>query len=181
MLNELRSFPDNIDKRLYTTSLDDNVLYQGDGYDLFPIVNLAHLEKGCKYASGIIMSNTCDLDLSNKRYYPSFIMFAPIIPLEKYESILRTNNIMEKKIINHLSDIRKQKITSILYLPADCKIRESIVFLDKIYNIENQFINRNSLAEHRLFSLSDYGFYLLLFKLSVHFSRIKEGVNRGHQ
>ena len=181
LLNELESFPDNIDRRIYTTFLDKNILFQGDGYDSFPVVDLAHLEKGHKYAPGIIMSNTCDIDLSNKRYYPSFIMFAPIISLEKYRSVLRSNEITEDKINNHLSEVRRQKITSILYLPADSRIQESIVFLDKMYNIENHFIDRNTLAEHRLFSLSDYGFYLFLFKLSVHFSRIKEGINRGHQ
>ncbi len=58
-------------------------------------------------------------------------------------------------------------------------MEDSIVFLDKIYHVDNRFINRDTLEDQRLFSLSDYGFYMLIFKLSVHFSRIQEKVNRG--
>ena len=50
---------------------------------------------------------------------------------------------------------------------------------DKIYHVDNRFINRDTLEDQRLFSLSDYGFYMLTFKLSVHFSRIQEKVNRS--
>ena len=47
-------------------------------------------------------------------------------------------------------------------------------------SVDNSYISREELNSKRLFSLSDYGFYMLLFKLSVHFSRIQEKVNRGH-
>ena len=181
LLGELRAFPNNIDKRLYSTPLEKNILFQGDGYDSFPFVDMAHWDKGCKYRHGIIMSNTCDMDMSNKRFYPSSIMYAPLISLDNYEMFLRNNNVSKDKIGRNLSDIRQQRISSIFYLPAIYKVPESIVFLDRVYNIENSFIDRSTLADHRLFSLSDYGFYLFLFKLSVHFSRIRERVNRGHQ
>lgn len=181
LLKELDAFPYNIDKRMYTTFLDNDILYQGDGYHYFPVVDLAHLEKGSKNVSGIILSNTCDMDLSNLRYYPSSIMFAPIVSLENYVRTLKLREITDEQIKNHLSDIRKQHVSSIFYLPEDAKVPESLVFLDKMNNIQSSFIDRKTLDEHRLFSLSDYGFYLLLFKLSVHFSRIREGVNRGQK
>ena len=181
LLGELKSFPDNIDKRFYTSSLDQTVLFQGDGYDILPVVDLAHMERGSKYKPALIISNTCDMDLSNKRFYPSSIMYAPLISIDKYKMTLLSSEISETKIETHLSDIRKQRVSSILYLPADSKIQESIVFLDRVYNIDNRFIDRKTLSLHRLFSLSDYGFYLLMFKMSVHFCRIRECVNRGHQ
>ena len=180
LLDELKSFPNNIDKRLYSTPAEKRILFQGDGYDSLPFVDMMHLEKGCKSRYGIVLSNTCDIDLTNKRPYPSSIMYAPIISIDKYELTLRTNNVAEEKIGKHLSDIRQQKITSIFYLPAIYGISDSVVFLDRVFNIDNRFIDRDTLSKHRLFSLSDYGFYLFLFKLSVHFSRIRERVNRGH-
>lgn len=180
LIAELHSFPYNIDKRMYTTSLPSDVLFQGDGYDSFPVIDLMHLDKGCKSSYGIIMSNTCDIDVKNIRLYPSSIMYAPIISLEKYRSVLEKRNVEKEKIDNHLTKIREQAITSILYLPSNGKIQDSIVFIDKMLHIGNDYVNRKTLGQHRLFSLSNYGFYLLLFKLSVHFSRIQEKVDRRH-
>ena len=180
LLNELKSFPYNMDKRFYTTSLDKNILFQGDAYDSLPFADMANLNNGYMMNYGLIISNTCDMDLSNKRPYPSSIMYAPILSFEKYIMYLRKKNISEESIKRNISDIREQRFTSIFYLPAIYKVPESIVFLDRIFNIKNDYIDRKTLEKHRLFSLSDYGFYLLLFKLSVHFSRIRERVNRGH-
>lgn len=180
LIAELKSFPHNIDQRMYTASLPSNILFQGDGYDSFPIVDMMHLGKGSKNSYGIIMSNTCDIDVANVRLYPSSIMYAPIISLEKYREVLKQNDVGTEKIENHLTKIREQAITSILYLPSIGNIQESIVFIDRMLHIRNEYINRETLNQHRLFSLSDYGFYLLLFKLSVHFSRIQEKVDRGY-
>lgn len=100
--------------------------------------------------------------------------------LQKYVENLQMKNIREDVIINHVKDIRKQAITSMLFLPANSKMPDSIVFLNRITSVDNSYFSREELNKKRLFSLSDYGFYMLLFKLSVHFSRIQEKVNRGH-
>ena len=89
------------------------------------------------------------------------------------------NGAIKEQVEEHLSAVRKQKVSSILYLPGISDLKESIVFFDRIMSIDNSFIDRENLEINRLFSLSDYGFYLLLFKLSIHFSRIQEKVNRG--
>ena len=154
-------------------------LIKGDGYDSMPFVNLMKIEDGYKFHSGIILSNTCDMAPENERLYSSSIIYAPIIELKKYEETLLKNNIQEAAIKNHINAIRKQSITSIFFLPCNTSIADSIVFLDRIMSIDNSFFSRKELINKRLFSLSDYGFYLLLFKLSVHFSRIQEKVNRG--
>ena len=65
-----------------------------------------------------------------------------------------------------------------MFLPKNKNIEDSIIFLDRILHIDCRSVNRDTLKEQRLFSLSDYGFYLLIFKLSVHFSRIQEKVDR---
>ena len=167
LLAELKSFPYNIDGRMYTSMLDKNVIFQGDGLKKMPIIDLVNIERGVKNVSCLILSNTCDMDLSNSRMFPASIMYAPIINLTRYISVLQKQGVNSSKIENHISDLKQQKM------------EDSIVFLDKIYHVDNRFINRDTLEDQRLFSLSDYGFYMLIFKLSIHFSRIQEKVNRG--
>ena len=58
-------------------------------------------------------------------------------------------------------------------------MEESIVFLDRILHVSQKYVDRETIGTRRLFSLSDYGFYLFVFKMSMHLSRIREGVNRG--
>lgn len=179
LLKELKSFPDNIDVRMYTSSLKDNVIYQGDGINNMPIVDLAKGEFITKSVPVLILSNTCDMDLENTRMFPTSIMYVPIIKLSKYREVLNNSCKDVTKIDNHINDLKQQKITQIMYLPSTGTMDDSLVFLDRIHNINNKYIDRNKLRDIRIFSLSDYGFYLFIFKLSVHFSRIQEKVNRG--
>ena len=104
LLRELDSFPDNIDQRMYTTSLPDNVIFQGDGYESLPFVNLMKIEEGCKYRSGIVLSNTCDMAPENRRLYSSSIIYAPIMNLQKYVENLQNNHIREDVIKNHIKN-----------------------------------------------------------------------------
>ena len=139
LLKELESFPNNIDQRMYTTSLPNNVIFQGDGYDSLPFVNLMKIEDGCKYRSGIVLSNTCDMAPENRRLYSSSIIYAPIMDLKKYVENLQIKNIREDVIKNHVTDIRKQAITSMLFLPANSKMPDSIVFLNRITSVDNSY------------------------------------------
>jgi len=131
-----------------------------------------------KYSKCIVLSNTCDIDLSNKRFFSSSICYVPIISIDKYHKLLTDKSQKpESYIKSHIEDIRKQRITQILYLPKGSGLNdESIVFLDKINNIANNHIDRN--ISNRLFILSDYGLYILLLKISIHFTRIQEKVDR---
>ena len=179
LFGNLKSFPDNIDQRIYTDYLKSSpVIYQGDGLNDLLIVDLPNTE--IKQRPAMVLSNTCDIDPSNKRPYPSQIVYAPIIKLDKYIDLITTKSNLDKnQIKTHLSTIRKQRYTQIFYLPLlDNVIEESIVFLDRIYNVSNDFVDRDTLSKIRLFSLSDYGNYLFLFKLSLHFMRIQDSVER---
>ncbi len=67
-----------------------------------------------------------------------------------------------------------------LYLPIGGSLGyEAVVFLDRINHCSNKSISRENISESRLFMLSNYGFYLFLVKLSIHFNRIQENVDRG--
>ena len=67
------------------------------------------------------------------------------------------------------------------YLPPGLRLEEEwIALFDKVVNHNANALNFNELLKNRLFTLSDYGFYLFLFKLSIHFTRLREGVVRGY-
>lgn len=175
----LREFPENIDDRLYTTYLQDSkLIYQGDGIKDLLVVNLP--QPDIKPAPGIIFSNTCDIDLANQRNFPSRVVYAPILNLDKYQAVLSKNaNKSSQQILAHISSIKKQEITQIFYLPKLAgKLDESIVFLDRVNNAPNTMLDRESIPTQRLFTLSDYGAYLFVLKLSIHFTRIQDKVER---
>jgi hypothetical protein len=85
----------------------------------------------------------------------------------------------EEKIKNHISDVKAQKVSSMFYLPSIGELGESVVFFDRLLHVSQKYVDRKTVQTRRLFSLSDYGFYLFVFKLSIHLSRIREGVDRG--
>lgn len=180
LFDGLKEFPQNIDTRFYTTRLhESNIIYQGDGLNDLLVINLP--DKTIKTTPCMILSNTCDMDLTNHRIFESRIVYAPIFNLAKYKKYLicesRKN---EQQINSHIQSIKEQKITQILYLPRQSEsFEESIVFLDRVNNLSNKMIDRNKLSENRIFTLSNYGAYLFALKLSIHFSRIKDGVDRG--
>ena len=57
--------------------------------------------------------------------------------------------------------------------------RKGLLVLDRINNCDAQAVDLSELVKTRLFTLSDYGFYLFLYKLSLHLTRIREGIARN--
>jgi hypothetical protein len=178
LIDGLKGFPSNIDGRLYTNYLKDELnIFQGDCLRDLPVVNIESLEK--KQVPAIILSNTCDIDPANKRIFPSSIVFAPIVKLDSYIQVLEKKEVRQEKIEQHLKSLKQQAITQILYLPSYGEVfSESIVFLDKIFNIPSSYINLEKITDQRILTLSDYGSYMFLFKLSLHFTRIQDRVDR---
>jgi len=179
LFQQLKDFPNNINQRIYTSHLkDEPIIYQGDGIKDLLIIQLPQTDT--KKVDSVIFSNTCDIDQDNKRNFPTQIVYSPLIPFSKYISSLKQYS--SKKVHQldaHFEAIRKQRITQIFYLPKiEGKIEESIVFMDRIQNISNDYVDRGTLSDIRLFSLSDYGIYLFMFKLSIHFTRIQDKVDR---
>ena len=181
LFEELKQFPENIDDRLYLSPeyLEPDIIYQGDGIDGLLVVNLPETE--IKKVPGMIFSNTCDIDERNRQLFPSTLVYSPIFNLEKYKEGLIESKIKdERSIEDHISSIRKQRITQMFYLPKGGVLsNESIVFLDRVNSCDNSFFEREKIRNMRLFALSNYGLYLFIFKLSVHFTRITEGVDRS--
>ncbi len=181
LFDELRQFPENIDDRLYLSPqyVKPDIVYQGDGIHGLLVVNLP--ETDIKKAPGMIFSNTCDIDERNKRLFPSTLVYSPLFNLEKYKNGLIESKIKDPRSIeDHISLIKKQKIAQIFYLPKGGVLaNESIVFFNRVNSCDNTFLEREKIKDMRLFTLSNYGLYLFIFKLSVHFTRITEGIDRS--
>lgn len=182
LVKELNQFPQNIDQRIYFPQYFENI-FQGDGIENLLYVNFPSTD--IREVPVMILSNTCDIDQSNKRLMPLRLVYTPIFNLAKYEQALIKDHVETgrkemQSITSHISDIRKQYVSHIFYLPKGGKLQDdSIIFFDRLNNCPSGTIEGHELQNRRIFSLSDYGFYLFLFKLSVHFTRIRDGVSRS--
>jgi hypothetical protein len=174
LFDELSAFPSSKGFYLHPNALDDELL-QGDGWFGLYVTNFYSLEQ--KSVSGLIISNSCDIDVKNTRDLPSNVVFAPLIPLGKYRALLESAGRTPEQIESKLSSIRAQRVSSVFYLPSDQHgPQEAIILLDQLYSHPlPAFLEAD---RRRLFRLGQYGFYLLLFKLSIHLSRFQEGVKR---
>lgn len=184
LFSELKQSPGNIDKRIYTSKLkNDPSIFQGDGLRNLLCVNLPSLD--ARPILGMIFSNTCDVSIENKRLFDSRLAYAPIFNLHKYREALISKYVDSNEktldsIKSHIEDIKKQNISQIFYLPKCGSLtNDSIVFLDRINNLPSCYFDAEEIKKNRVFSLSDYGFYIFLFKLSVHFTRVRENVQRS--
>jgi hypothetical protein len=175
----LKQFPNSIDSRLYTDSLkDERIIFQGDGLPNLPF--LIFPESKSQSVNAIIVSNSCDIDPRNKRFFRASVVYAPILQLQRYRNMLLREGVPENEITSHIESIKKQEITQVFFLPAHGRLGEdSFVLLDRLISCDNEFLNRDVLRDSRLFTLSDYGHYLFLVKISMHFCRMHEGVDRG--
>jgi hypothetical protein len=177
LFKELGQFPANIDSRLYTTKLkDERTVFQGDGLARVWVSNLP--DPTVREARVMVLSNTCDTAPENERLIGPRLIYCPIISLPKWEERLRQQDRIP--LADHLADIRAQKVSTMFYLPKNNALgEEAIALLDRINNCDLQKLNLDELTGTRLFTLSDYGFYMFLFKLSIHLTRIREGVLRN--
>ena len=174
LYSELSKFPDNKAFYLFRTDLRDQLL-QGDGWQGFIAIDFATGAR--KTVSGVILSNSCDISSENREDLPVNVLFAPLIGLAKYMDRLREIGKTATQIESIVGNIKKQRVTSLFYVP-DCQgsIQESIILLNDIHAHPLQdFLTRDRTS---LFTLNQYAFYVFLIKLSIHFSRFQEDIQR---
>lgn len=175
---ELKEYPNNLN-RIYTSIIEEGYVFQGDGIRNLPVINLP--ETKIENSPVLILSNTCDTEPNNKRDTSPRLIYSPIRKLSNYARYLASKSVKEEKINQHFDLIRKQEITNKLYLPQGSGLEEEcVVLLDYINNCDVSALPVERVDERRLFSLSTYGFYILLIKISIHFTRLREGVNRRY-
>ena len=153
-----------------------NERLQGDGWSGLPLFSFGSGER--RDVRGILLSNTCDVSLENDRTLPPKLVFVPIIKLSAIEARFGAKGIKQAQIAAKVKSIKDQIATSIFYLPAGGPLEEDYVaLLDDVHSVPVS-AHENERKE-KLFTLSMAGFYLFVFKLSVHFCRLQENVDRG--
>jgi hypothetical protein len=164
---------------------DKNIL-QGDGIANLKFINLPN--EDIETARGIVLSNTCDIELENKRKFPTRIIYAPLLKLSAYRQMLidakkrdgdgtltDESKFSEEQVDAHIDEIRKQKVSQIFYLPTGRGVSEEvIVFFDNLCSSSNESVPRDSLSETRMFSLSAYGWHVFLVRLSHFFTKFSD-------
>ncbi len=174
LFSELSKFPGNFAFYTFRSDLQEQLL-QGDGWRGFVAIDFVTGTR--KEVSGMILSNSCDISAENQRDVPANILFAPLIQLSRYTETLRAVGKTSEQIESIVGNIKKQYVTSMFYVPQ-CSgyIEESIILLDDIHAHPLQdFLGRE---RRSLFTLNQYAFYVFLIKLSIHFSRFREGIQR---
>lgn len=175
---ELKKFP-TVDYCLSKANKKhfENEILQGDG-----LTNLCMRTYGSNDifdVVGIVLSNSCDISYENKRFMPVNILFAPLISLEQYRALLQQNGIAEDRINSRFDAIARQEVTDVFYLPAGGNLLEdSIISFQDIHYMPLKDYQAKSAVPQKIFTLSQVGFYLFLMKLSVHFCRFHENIDR---
>lgn len=180
LFEQLNNFPSNMDRRLYTTKLrEDKIIYQGDGMEGLLIINLP--DQTVKNSSAMIISNTCDIGQDKHSPLPNNVVYSSIFNYDKYIALVKSvKGDNDDYLRSHEASLKQQAISSIFYLPKGGRLaNDSLVFFDKVVSCQLKHFDTANVNESRIFTLSDYGFYLFLFKLSIHFTRIRERVDRG--
>lgn len=150
-------------------------MLQGDGWRGFQIFSFK--SGSVNAARGIVLSNSCDVSAENARVLPPNVTFAPIVKLSKIVERFEAHGLDGEKVASRLTDIKAQRVTSMFYLPADGMLDEDhVVLLDDQHSMP---VEVHQKAAEKLFTLSMAGFYLFIFKLSVHFCRLHEDVDRS--
>lgn len=161
----------------YYSTVDDAEPIQGDGWADVNFVDIEAVSK--RSVRAMILSNSCDLASANPRKLPPRITVTPLIRLSRLSERLLHYGASAAQVESYLADIRKQEISNAFFLPEGNGVEEdSVVFFD---NMQSPLLETftNSLEHGRLFSLSQFGFWLLLIKLAIHFCRAQEGIKRS--
>jgi len=82
LFEELSGFPNNIDRIYQPINCREKIL-QGDGLDSLPIINLPE-NKIINSKPVMVISNSCDNDIDNKRLFSTNICYCPLFKLRKY-------------------------------------------------------------------------------------------------
>lgn len=174
LFSDLKAFPHNQDIYLAPQATTEELL-QGDCWKGFVAIDFK--TRDAQRVTGLVLSNSCDIDVANKHMMPPSILFSPLISMSRFAELLEKSGKTPEQVKNSLDGIRSQQVTDIIYLPqALYGAAESLVVLSDIHSHPlSDFLSTN---RSRVFRLNQYGFYVLLLKLSIHFSRFQENVTR---
>lgn len=152
---------------------DSEAMLQGDGWRGFQLFSFDAGNR--RSVRGIVLSNSCDISKDHDRVIAPKIVFAPIVRLSAIEARLNERGLAVDAIQRRIAAIKSQSVTNIFFLPAGGPLDEDYVaLLDDLHSMP---VSAHAESE-KLFTLSMAGFYMFAFKLSVHFCRLHEKVDR---
>lgn len=169
VLEELKKFPKGME---YYYSHQDAQFLQGDVYSGFISTNPETGEQ--KPIRGIILSNTCDISAENKRPIGARVVYAPIVKLSSLMALYERAGATQEQLQDRAKAIREQKKTDLFYLPS-LHGEDYVALLDALENTSTTHLYQKC---SRVATLGMAGFYVFLFKISVHFTRMHENVVR---
>lgn len=134
------------------------------------------------YTDAIILSNTCDLSAENKHgANAKKCLFAPLLDLTEFLNDLERSAIKKDSLEQLSIAIKKQLVSNLFYLPNGTKEnKEYIALLDNVFWFPTEELNSYipGIQETRIGSLSLFGHYLFILKLSYHLCRLPEERDR---
>jgi hypothetical protein len=136
-----------------------------------------------KYINSIILSNTCDIYITNQRIIPKQVLLAPIIPFDEFlQELKATQAYNQQKIKEIEQSVKDQLYSNVFYLPPidNAGSKGYICSLDEIFWIPSEEFQTylTEINENRITSLDHFGFYLFILKVSYHFCRLPEEEDR---
>ncbi len=176
--------------KLYSEIPEQQYYYQGDCLIDVPFSVFHSGSFQTAYFQGIIGSNTCDIFPENERLEQSNLQFFAIYNLNEYLGVLEQRGVDESRISTFKSNLKLNIISNLFFLPEK-RIGDQVILEDSFVRFDStttlpiglfhgdSYDMAYSPDGDRLFSFSNYGFYLFLIKLSVHYCRFREGVFRN--
>jgi len=122
----------------------------------------------------MLLSHTCDMEFEEKTR-EKYISVAPVFSFEEFAKF-KVSKYTDEGWQDFLDDVRKNRITDILYIPGKNPLNDSVILLDRISSIDPKFlkIRLEKTGSKRVLSLSQTGFYFFLIKLTYHFARYED-------
>lgn len=175
LYSELRRMGSGL-KNYYWTP-DSEHMFQGDAFEgaPFPIFNA----EGVSLKTGrvLLLSNTCDVSEENKRDQPIRVTVAPVVSLDRLAAILNRGGASNDRVESRIRAVRQHSVNSMFLMERGAGIKEdSVVLFDQIQSLPLSLFAHYS--PRRVATLSQAAHWILLVKISIHFSRLQEKVRR---
>lgn len=144
----------------------------------FPLFNKNSGQYEKFYFDALILSNTCDIDESNKKTVSKKVVLAKLVPVDTFIESMRELGVENAAEI--LTQIKNQQCSNIIYLPTTRDKKEYLAYLDDLGIVEKEEVNvlKEDITDNRIESLDYFGYYLFIFKLSYHLCRLPEETER---
>lgn len=129
----------------------------------------------------VLLSNTCDVSKDNEHIVDKQALYAPVIKLDFFIDSLKEDGFSADQITSVLNNLRSQTYSNIFYLPPNpVNGNEYVILLDNIFWQPSTILRTKleTINDERFLSLNHFGFYLLITKISYHFCRVPEEIDR---